>query len=247
MKTFIKLILLVGVVSYLFFASVRFIAKAEGTRCAGLSVRIDTADGSEIVVDSAMVAKILSQGGIYADSMLIRDIDLMLVDSLLEADPYIQSANCYKSAMDSLCVEISIAYPIVRIMDARGSDYYIDTHGNIIPTQGRYLNVPIATGYPERQWVARHLAPFVEKLQADDYWSTLIEQIHIASDSTITLVPSKGDMLIHFGHVTNVEDKLERLRIFYEQTLPKVGWNRYTDLNCEYNNQIVCTKNRKRK
>ena len=40
----------------------------------------------------------------------------------------------------------------------------------------------------------------------------------------------------------NVADKLERLKTFYKKALNKVGWNKYSRISLEFNNQIICTK-----
>ena len=32
------------------------------------------------------------------------------------------------------------------------------------------------------------------------------------------------------------------LQLFYEQAIPKVGWDKYEMINLKYKNQIVCTK-----
>ena len=38
------------------------------------------------------------------------------------------------------------------------------------------------------------------------------------------------------------EEKLANLRLFYEQAIPKMGWEKYSIINLKYRNQIVCTK-----
>ncbi len=40
----------------------------------------------------------------------------------------------------------------------------------------------------------------------------------------------------------NVEMKLSRLRRFYDEALPRMGWDRYKAINLEFENQVVCTK-----
>jgi len=38
------------------------------------------------------------------------------------------------------------------------------------------------------------------------------------------------------------ERKLERVKAFYERGLNQVGWNKYSRINVEFSNQIICTK-----
>ena len=40
----------------------------------------------------------------------------------------------------------------------------------------------------------------------------------------------------------NVEKKLDRMRKFYLYGLNKAGWNKYSYINVEFDNQIICKK-----
>ena len=48
--------------------------------------------------------------------------------------------------------------------------------------------------------------------------------------------------LVYLGKLENFEDKLARLKEFYKKGLNRVGWNKYSRINLEFNNQIICTK-----
>ena len=51
----------------------------------------------------------------------------------------------------------------------------------------------------------------------------------------------RPDMLT-LGTLDEFEEKLANLKLFYEQAIPKVGWEKYSMINLKYKNQIVCTK-----
>ncbi len=38
------------------------------------------------------------------------------------------------------------------------------------------------------------------------------------------------------------ETKLQNLKLFYDQAIPIVGWEKYSVISLKYKNQIVCTK-----
>ncbi|MCF0195088.1 MAG: cell division protein FtsQ [Bacteroidaceae bacterium] len=243
MKTILKLILLTVVVGYMLFAMIKFMSMDDVQPCRGLIVRIaDTDEGVEALIDSTDVALMLHRGGIRPDSMMIGDISLMAVDSILLCNPYIASVTSYKNAMDNLCVEITGFTPVLRVMNEDGTTYYLDSNGVRLPINGNELSVPIVTGHVNLKWGATHLPRLVSQLYADDFWLEEIEQIYVNRDSTVTLVPHRGDHLIRLGRVENIRDKMSRLRTFYDQGLDKVGWNRYKTINLEYDNQIICTK-----
>ena len=54
--------------------------------------------------------------------------------------------------------------------------------------------------------------------------------------------PRVGDHIVYLGKLDQFEDKLDRLKVFYKKALNEVGWNKYSRISLEFNNQIICTK-----
>ena len=69
-----------------------------------------------------------------------------------------------------------------------------------------------------------------------------IEQIYVHPDKEVELIPRVGNHRILLGTFDHFEEKLANLRLFYEQAIPKMGWEKYSIINLKYRNQIVCTK-----
>jgi cell division protein FtsQ len=53
------------------------------------------------------------------------------------------------------------------------------------------------------------------------------------------LYPRAGRHSIVLNNVQNIREKLENLRLFYRKALPKVGWNKYREIDISYKDQIV--------
>ncbi|MDR1436585.1 MAG: cell division protein FtsQ, partial [Candidatus Symbiothrix sp.] len=68
-------------------------------------------------------------------------------------------------------------------------------------------------------------------------------QIYVAPNKDIELTPRVGNHQIILGKLEDCEEHLEKLKVFYEKILNKVGWNKYSKINLKYKNQIVCTRN----
>jgi cell division protein FtsQ len=79
-------------------------------------------------------------------------------------------------------------------------------------------------------------------LQKDKFWNAQIEQINVLPTREIELIPLVGDQTIFMGTIYNYEKKLSRLKRFYTEAMNKVGWNKYSRINLEFDNQIICTK-----
>ena len=83
------------------------------------------------------------------------------------------------------------------------------------------------------------LATFIVK---DEFFKAQIEQIYITDSKEIELIPKVGNHIIIFGSIQDIEEKLEKLKLFYTKGLKKTGWNKYKTINLKFRNQIVCTK-----
>ena len=86
------------------------------------------------------------------------------------------------------------------------------------------------------------MAPIGRILQNDEFWNSQIVQLNIEKDGSIELIPRVGNHIVKLGVPVNTEKKLQHLKYFYQEVLNEVGWNKYSTINMEFENQIVCTK-----
>ena len=100
----------------------------------------------------------------------------------------------------------------------------------------------MATGSISTDYATRVLAPIGRIIMTDDFWRNQIEQVNVLPDSTIEMVPRVGEHIIYIGQPVGVTRKLERLRKFYQYGLSQAGWNKYSRISVEFNNQIVCKR-----
>ncbi|MEG1545261.1 MAG: cell division protein FtsQ, partial [Tannerellaceae bacterium] len=132
--------------------------------------------------------------------------------------------------------------PILRVISVRGN-FYVDNLGSTMPISPRYvMQLPIVSGYVEKEFAMNELYKFALFLQENEFWNNQIEQIYVYPDGEIELIPRVGDHRIVLGTFDNFEEKLANLQLFYDQAIPKVGWEKYGMINLKYKNQIVCTK-----
>ena len=82
----------------------------------------------------------------------------------------------------------------------------------------------------------------VNYINDDNFWSAQIDQIYVDSNDEIDLIPRVGNQTIHLGTIENLKGKLRNLEAFYDKVLPEVGWNKYSVINLEFKDQIVCKK-----
>lgn len=94
------------------------------------------------------------------------------------------------------------------------------------------------------------LINFVKLTNGDPFWKDAIVQFVVTREEgaptwkepVIELVPRIGDHIIAVGTLDDAEQKLAKLRLFYDNVLVYEGWDLYKVINIKYNNQVVCTK-----
>jgi cell division protein FtsQ len=67
--------------------------------------------------------------------------------------------------------------------------------------------------------------------------------LYINTDKEIELYPAVGGHKIIFGKGDDIEEKFEKLKVFYREGLNSIdSWNKYSSINLKYKSQVVCIK-----
>lgn len=146
--------------------------------------------------------------------------------------------------------------PIIRIKSSNGADYYLDDNGGILPNSKYTSDLIIATGNIDNNFARLYIAPLAKAISAEPLWLNQIEQINVLPDRGIELVPRVGNHIIFMGYLPKnngpwkrkhdinifVKKKLSRLEKFYRYGLSQAGWNKYSYIDIEFDNQIICKK-----
>lgn len=91
------------------------------------------------------------------------------------------------------------------------------------------------------------LINFVKFVSNDDFWGAQIVQINLVAkgnevDPYVEIVPRVGDQVIMLGDLEGYDTKLDKMMSFYRNAVEYEGWQKYSYINLEYENQIVCTQ-----
>lgn len=241
-KRILLSIVMLIVICYLVVAVTRFNRKPANLVCRDMELVIkDTAYAGFITKDE--IASLLQKKGIYPVGKKADRIHTKTLERELGKHPLIDRTECYKTPSGKLCIEVTQRVPILRIMAAGGDNYYIDNKGTIMPPEAKCVaHRAIVTGNVEKSFAMRDLYKFGVFLQNNKFWDAQIEQINVLPGKDIELVPRVGNHIIYLGKLEHFEDKLARLKTFYEKALNQVGWNKYSRISLEFGNQIICTK-----
>jgi cell division protein FtsQ len=245
MKGVLKFFAGLLLIAYIVFAVVKWSSKEDTDMCSRVTIAVvDSAKAAFIGVKD--VQTLLERKHLYPEGMPMNKIDLSEIEQALQSHPFILEAQCYKTPTGTMHIDVSQRLPVMRILSAdsksKMKDYFIDGQGKPLKQVDYPADVVVATGHISQQYAEQCLAPIGRYLQKNDFWNSQIEQIHVLSDTTVELVPRVGNHVIYLGSAADFEKKLARLTVFYKKVLNEVGWNKYSRINLEYDNQIVCTK-----
>jgi cell division protein FtsQ len=64
--------------------------------------------------------------------------------------------------------------------------------------------------------------------------------LEIDKNGDIKMYQQVGNQVIEFGDAEDIEEKFNKISLFYEEIIPSKGWNAYSRVNVKYKDQIIC-------
>ena len=241
--------------AYLLVAFTSF-SRNENPKARCSKVDISIADGATNgFLDAKTIKQNLQKAGCYPDINKRLDmVNTRHIEETLLHTPFVKTAQCYKTEGGHVYISVTQRMPVIRIKADNGDDYYVDDNDCIMPNTKYTSDLIIATGAISRSFAIRYLSPLGKVIMANDMWSNLIEQVNVLPDNSIEIIPRIGDHIVCLGQLpeakkgkNNEKDildfmtkKMTRLVKFYKYGLNTVGWNKYSYINIEFDNQIIC-------
>lgn len=230
---------------YLLLAITAFNKPAEkATVCSEVKIDIDD-DLTDGFLNANEIKKMLERNRLYPLAKNMADINAREIEETLQKSPFVEKAECYKTQSGHVCIDLKQRMPVAHIMANNGDNYYIDKQGSILPETKYASNLVVATGWINRKYAPKYLAGIANLLIQDKFWQSQVEQINVLYDGSVEIVPRVGDHIAYLGAPVNIGKKLERLRKFYLYGLNEAGWNKYSYISVEFDNQIICKRKKK--
>ena len=188
------------------------------------------------------IVDLLTKASLYPLNKKTDEINTYNIENALLKNEIVERAEVVQLISGNIKIVISQKMPILRVFGSN-ENYYVDKKGQTMPSAlVQAIYVPVASGNIEKSFAVTELYKFALFLQNDDFWNDQITQIYVRTVNDIEIIPRVGSHRILMGSMDDFEQKLKHLRLFYEQVIPKTGWEKYSVINLKYKNQIVCTK-----
>jgi cell division protein FtsQ len=225
--------------------------KEEGRVCTGINVVVKGVSNNFFVDKKDILAAI----GEYLDGkpegQLIRHFNLKSLENDLQRNVWVKNARLFFDNNAVLQVVIDEREPVARVFTHAGNTFYIDSALNMLPLSDKYsARLPVFTGFPSEAKVLPRADSALLKdiylvstaLQRDAFWMAMVEQIDITPQRNFEMVTKIGDHSIVIGDGSVMDDKLNRLMLFYKQVILKTGWQKYSSINVQFAGQVVAKK-----
>jgi len=231
-------------------------------RGSGLQVVVDRGCGNHFLEGEA-IRKLVAGRLPGIDEEPAVEGRLKTVKQLVEGLPHVKRAAIYRTVNGDLRIEVSQRDPLIRVASGNGQGYYIDREGITMPLSSNFTarvmvaggsimtsytqpvdlaeNKPAGQIMPAEQKL-RNLFQLASYIDSHPFWRSLIDQINVTPSGQFELMPMNGAHVIEFGGTDNMEEKFEKLALFYRAGINKVGWNHYSRINLKYDKQVVCSR-----
>jgi len=217
-----------------------FFHTSEDVVCKKVEVEVANTSGQSYISDNEIVTLMKNQN-VFPVGKKLSEISTAGIEDKLESNKLIKRAECFKTVGGDVKVKVYQRVPVLRIF-SQNESYYVDNDREIMPVPNNFaVYVPVASGSIDSSYARKQLYDFVEYLQKDKFWNSQITQIYVAPNQDVFLTPTVGNQQIILGKIEDYKENLDKLRVFYEKGLNKIGWNRYSVINLKYKNQVVCT------
>lgn len=188
----------------------------------------------------------------------IGNLHLNEVENLISRETSVKSAEAYVKHNGDVHLNVKLKKVIARFKPDSTSGFYIDETGEVMPWVSKYSpRVLTITGYLNKynrylvdssvhvdlsthQKLVNDVYDFAKYVNKDAFWRSLIGQVYINNEGDAILIPLLGNQEFVFGELTNYKEKLSKIKRYYKDIAPKMGWNKYKEVNVKFNKQIVC-------
>ncbi len=195
---------------------------------------------NNLFITQANVSKLLIQNQQSGAKASKEILDLNKLESALNSNPMIKSAEVYLSVNGELKAEVKQKKPIARV--STNSSYYIDDQGSYMPLSSNHAaRVPLVTGLVKKD-ALDNVFKIAKKVNSDAFLNKYVIEIHQNEDNSVYLKLRQSTFIVHLGDLNQLDKKINNLKVFYQKALKEKTLNSYSKVNLQFDNQVVCTK-----
>jgi cell division protein FtsQ len=229
-------------IGYLVFSASYFRKLSRNKLCESFEVVIADSNRVQFVL-TRDIERLVKRHNLHPVGKSFGDINTLAIRDTILTNQLVETAEVYTTPAGGIVAAIRQRQPVIRVITSQGRSYYVDQERRIMPVTPAFtVYVPVVTGAVTETMAREELYDFAMFLQRNADWDAWIEQIEVRSNDDVVLIPRAGDFSIVMGSLKDYPVKLSKFIRFVDQGLNVLGWNRYSEINLKYENQVVCTR-----
>ena len=198
-----------------------------------------------------------------AHNNLVTMIPVDSIRNYIETIPWAVYTDAEMTFDEVLKIKIVECQPIMRIYNKDGHSVYLDDNGNIFPESPNYTpHLLIGNGnlnfkalknrnanIADRDYASSDLPRMFKVMKSvlnNSYSKICVKQVYY-ENKTYELVLNNVDLKVILGNDKNVDVKLNNMQYFLEKMQGSDELKNYNKINFNFENQVVCTKNKNKR
>jgi len=253
----ISILLFIGLIS----SAVVFYGK---NKCRAVEITIDAPKDASFITEQDIMTYLTKPGETLIGTEL-RKINIAQIEDNINQNPFVLSSKVYSTLGGIVKIDIKQRTPVIRVQNMFDQSYYISEDGYLMPiVLGKTARVLVANGFIFDRYMnplkieidsskiendSIFLNKYLVKVYAaahyinrDPFWKAQIQQLFVAKNGDILMVPLVGDQIINLGDGKNIQEKLQKFRIFSKKPEFLSSWDKYDTISIKFKGQIVCSK-----
>ncbi len=229
--------------------------------CWTIDLQLKVSAEHALTTEKQLKKELLAQG-IPMIGATMQNIDLNRIQTALISNPLIKDVTVHKTVDGKLKINAEQRIPFIRIINANGESFLVDKEGVKMPTlekrnprlvlftgrinealDGTTLDLLNVNAELKKSSILDDIFSIASFVESSDFWSSQVEHVYVNSKNEFEIVPRVGSHKILLGGATETADKLNRLEVFYRETIGSKDWNKYATLDLRFKDQVVCTEN----
>jgi cell division protein FtsQ len=185
----------------------------------------------------------------------VNDVELHTIENILEQNSHVKKAETYFDRLGNVKMEVVLKTPVLRILENKGRGYYLSKEGDVIDwspnftprlivASGDIPNLSKKDSYIDSTLLSAHknLTYVINSINSSSYLQSMVDEIVYNSENSIEIVSKIGSARVLLGDTTSLVEKLERFRLFYIEAYPRVGWDKYKEIDVRFKDKVYCRK-----
>lgn len=227
------------------------------------TIEITEEDGMSFLTDAELLLK-LKRAKLWDDNLSFDSLKISEIEAFVANLNEVETVEVFTELGNKWTIKIKTRRPIVRILPKNNSGFYMDDNGKFMSVSKYPAQVLVATGLDN---LTINDLSYEELINNDSlitikttddlyriskyvcnnsFFNAQLTQVHFDEEDGFILIPRIGNHKIIFGMAPSdqdVEEKFEKLKLFYEEIIPYEGWGKYTTIDLRFDKQIVGKKN----